>query len=149
MNDKKKIGICRGVQYEKADHLAYLRIEPSLFETEEEKELKTRHLCCAACGHPVTKVSEKIEIRGMHEWAFPLYNEIVQLGCYRNADGCIGVRQVSSGYSWFRGFAWQIQVCGNCYTQLGWKYIAPEESFYGLMFHTLRDETPDTEKTAP
>jgi len=145
MNTEKKTGFCRGIPYEKANHLAYLRREQSLFETEEEKELKQRNLCCATCGHPVTRVLEKITNRGMHEWAFPLYNEIIQLGCYRNAKGCVGVQQVSHGYSWFRGYAWQIQVCGNCYTQLGWKYISEDESFYGLIFNTLQDEQKITE----
>jgi hypothetical protein len=142
MDDKKQIEYFRGKPYEKADHLAYLRIEPALFETEEEKALKKRRLCCAACGHPVTQVAEKVDILGRHEWAFGLYNEIVQLGCFRKADGCVGVRQVAHGYSWFRGYAWQIQVCGKCYTQLGWKYTSPEDSFYGLIFDALRDEDP-------
>ena len=140
MKRPRQTGICRGVPYEKADHLAYLTVEPSLFETPEEKRLKEKALQCAACGHPVTKAVEKIEIRGRHDHAFPLYNQIIELGCFRNAPGCIGVRDVSHGYSWFRGYAWQIQVCGHCYTQLGWKYISEEDSFYALMFNTLKDE---------
>mgnify|MGYP000741862403 FL=1 len=131
--------------YRKVEHLSYLNRPPSLFEDEEDAAMKHTRLLCAACGHPVTKVAEKTEIFGRHDHAFPYYNQMVQLGCYRNAPGAIGVERISYGYSWFRGYAWQIQVCEKCYTQLGWKYLSQDDSFYGLVFNTLREETPEIE----
>jgi hypothetical protein len=52
-------------------------------------------------------------------------------------------QSIPNGYSWFRGYAWQIQLCRNCFTQLGWKYMSQEDSFYGLGFKLLREEKPE------
>jgi hypothetical protein len=120
------------------DHLTYLK-RRSIFEEDGLEEAGETVLICGSCGSPVSKVSEKIEVFGRHDHAFPYDREIVRLGCFRSAPGCLGVRGVSHGYSWFRGYAWQIQVCRSCHTQLGWKYISPEDSFYGLVFGTLRE----------
>jgi hypothetical protein len=127
---------------EEIDHLPYLKESPSLFEDEDADHKRKRSLTCAACDHPVTAVSERINVHGRHDHAFRYYDTIVRLGCFRKAEGCIGVQGISHGYSWFRGYAWQIQVCRHCYTQLGWKYMSEEDSFYGLIFKMLREE-PD------
>ncbi len=97
------------------------------------------HSCC----HLVTRVLEKVDIRGRHHHDFPYYGNMVRLGCYRHAPGCIGVQGISNGYSWFRGYSWQIQLCCNCYAQLGWKYMSQDDSFYGLAFKLLREEKPE------
>jgi hypothetical protein len=128
---------------EDLEHLTYLEREPSLFEHKEDDETLGWRLVCASCGHLVTTVSERVDVRGRHHHDFPYYGHIVRLGCYRNAPGCVGVERISNGYSWFRGYAWQIQLCRNCYAQLGWKYLSQEESFYGLVFKLLREETPE------
>ena len=130
---------------EDIDQLPYLSESPSIFEEDTDKD-RRRILICAACEHPVTAVSEKIEVRGRHDHTFRYYDAMVRLGCFRNADGCFGVQGISHGYSWFRGYAWQIQVCSNCYTQLGWKYMSEKDSFYGLVFKTLREETRPEEE---
>ena len=127
---------------EDLEHLTYLDRRPSVFEHEEDESLRDWRLVCASCGHLVTRVSEKIGVRGRHHHDFPYYGKIVRLGCYRNAPGCVGIERISSGYSWFRGYSWQIQLCRNCYTQLGWKYMSQEDSFYGLVFKMLREEKP-------
>jgi hypothetical protein len=129
--------------YQKVEHLSYLNRPPSLFEDENDEAMKQMRLMCAACGHPVTKVNEKTDIFGRHDHAFAYYNEVVQLGCFLNAPGCTGIERISHGYSWFRGYSWQIQLCENCYTQLGWKYMSQNDSFYGLVFNTLREETQE------
>jgi len=126
---------------EDLDHLTYLEERPSVFEHNDN--LEERRLVCASCGHLVTTVRERIDYRGRHHHDFPYYGGIVRLGCYRNAPGCVGVERISNGYSWFRGYAWQIQLCGNCYTQLGWKYMSSDDGFYGLVFKTLREEKPE------
>lgn len=129
--------------YKKIEHLTYLNRLPSLFEDESDEDWRQTRLLCAACGHPVTQVAQKKDIFGRHDHAFPYFNQVVQLGCYAEAPGCLSVERISYGYSWFRGYAWQIQVCQNCYTQLGWKYTSPDDAFYGLVFHALREETPE------
>ena len=55
------------VQYpskEDIDHLTYLEKRPSLFEHEEDENFREWRLVCASCGHLVTTVSEKMEVRG-------------------------------------------------------------------------------------
>jgi hypothetical protein len=46
------------------------------------------------------------------------------------------------------GYSWQIQLCRNCYTQLGWKYMSQDDSFYGLIFKMLREEKPEEDNVA-
>jgi hypothetical protein len=117
-----------------------------VFEDEDDEKSRKRILTCADCGHLVTRVSERVKVRGRHDHDFRYFNETVHLGCFRNAQGCIGVQRISKGYSWFRGFAWQIQVCEKCFSQLGWKYMSEDESFYGLILKMLREiESEDSE----
>ena len=130
------------LSYEDIDHLPYLKESSSIFEDEDADKMRRKILICSGCGHPVTTVSEQIKVRGRHNHAFRYYDDIVQLGCFRIAEGCVGVQGISQGYSWFRGYSWQIQVCGNCYTQLGWKYMSEDDSFYGLVFKMLREVDP-------
>lgn len=129
-------------------HLTYLEKGLSIFEHEENDHIREWRLVCASCGHLVTRVSEKIDFLGRHHHDFPYYGHIVRLGCYRNAPGCVGVERISNGYSWFRGYSWQIQLCRNCHTQLGWKYMSQEDSFYGLVFKMLREEKPEEDNGA-
>ena len=122
------------------DHLSYLNINPSIIQNVESFKLPDKDLICSECKHPVTKVSERLRVFGRHDHSFRNLGYLVQLGCFRDAPGCLGVQGISHGYSWFRGYAWQIQVCRNCYTQLGWKYMSADESFYGLIFKTLKEK---------
>jgi len=140
--NKNKSKSSQHLSWDGIDHLPYLKEGLSIFDEDDEK-MRKRRLVCAACGHPVTNLAEKIKVHGRHDHAFRYFNDIVRLGCFRNAQGCIGVQRVSHGYSWFRGYAWQIQVCRYCYTQLGWKYMSEDDSFYGLVFNTLREEEPE------
>jgi hypothetical protein len=122
---------------EDIDHLTYLEKRHSVFDHDDT--ISDWRLVCASCGHLVTRVGEKIDYRGRHHHDFPYFGGIVRLGCYRNAPGCVGVERISNGYSWFRGYSWQIQLCRNCYTQLGWKYLGRDDGFYGLVFKMLRE----------
>jgi len=141
MEFEKETGFSQRNPYsEEMDHLSYLKRQDSLFKSKTDIEMEKADLICSVCGQNVTKVNEKVEIRGRHNHSFRLYQEMVHLGCFRNAPGCLGVERISNGYSWFRGYAWQIQVCRECYSQLGWKYISQDDSFYGIMFRMLREK---------
>ena len=129
-----------------SEHLTYLEKRPMIFDDEDGGKAGQKNLVCASCRHLVTKVSEKIDVRGRHDHSFGNLGYLVKLGCFRNAPGCIGVESVSHGYSWFPGYAWQIQVCENCFSQLGWKYMTQYDSFYGLIFGTLREEESGEDK---
>ena len=58
------------------DHLTYLKQRPSIFENENDLRIRQRILICAACGQPVTKVSEKIEVLGRHDHAFVMLRAV-------------------------------------------------------------------------
>ena len=123
---------------EDIDHLTYLENDLSVLAHDDQT--REWRLVCASCGHLVTTVSEKIDVRGRHHHDFPYFGAVVRLGCFRNAPGCVGIERISHGYSWFRGYSWQIQLCRNCYIQLGWKYMSEDDSFYGLVFKMLSEE---------
>ena len=127
--------------YKKIDHLKYLKIEPSLFGEDDEDDLGRILLLCAQCGHLVTKASEKIEVFGLHEHSFTNLGYLVEVGCFRNASGCIGTNRISTGYSWFRGYAWQVAGCRACAIQLGWQFTgdAAPAVFFGLIRSRLAD----------
>ncbi|MFH0728925.1 MAG: cereblon family protein [Pseudomonadota bacterium] len=133
----------------RTDHLRYLKWDFSLFGNEEDDRILQTNLVCAVCAHPVTTVSEKIEVTGRHDYRFTNLGYPVHLGCYRYAPGCTGIERVSYGYSWFRGYAWQIQLCAKCFTQLGWKYMSGEDCFYGLVFKMLREVTEENKAGQP
>ncbi len=122
------------------DHLKYLHWNFAIFENEEDEKIRETNLLCTVCGHPVTKIREQIKVRGRHDYGFTNLGYPVVLGCFRNAPGCIDWGRVSHGYSWFRGYAWQIQLCGHCGSQLGWKYLSEQDTFYALVFKMLREE---------
>ena len=142
-------GISPGfLEGDQTGHLTYLKWRFSLFDNEADEKIRLKDLVCAACGHPITKVAEKVEIRGRHDYGFTNLGYPIVLGCYRHAPGCVGTNRISRGYSWFRGYAWEIQLCQNCYTQVGWKYMRPEDSFYGLVFKMLQEKDPEDAQQA-
>jgi len=123
------------------------------FEKDESLSITTertpgRYPSTEDIDHLTYLEKEKIEVRGRHNHDFPYYGHIVRLGCYRNAPGCMGIERVSNGYSWFRGYSWQIQLCRDCYVQLGWKFMSQDDSFYGLVFKMLREEKPEEDHSA-
>lgn len=130
------------MKWGKSDHLTYLEVRPETFKDNNAAKILKIDLVCADCGHTVTTVSQRIEIWSSHDYTFGNLGYPVRLGCFREAPGCVGVDPISHGYSWFKGYAWQIQLCGNCYFQLGWKYISPENSFFGLIFGALKEQDP-------
>jgi len=136
-SDQKKWG--------KSDHLTYLEIRPEAYK--DTSKILQKNLVCSNCDHTVTTVSQRIEIWACHEYTFGNLGYPVRLGCFLEAPGCIGVENISHGYSWFKGYAWQIQLCQNCYFQLGWKYMSPENSFFGLIFGALEEQDPEAEQT--
>ena len=104
-------------------------------ETDAEEE---RWLRCAACGARVTKEAWRIEVNGVHEHGFmnPAGMRFI-VGCFAKAE-CVSEGSRSSVWTWFPGYAWQIEACRSCGTHLGWSFHAPAAtSFYGLIADRL------------
>ena len=126
------------------DHLMYLEIRPEA--DQDVSKIGQKDLVCSNCKHTVTTVAQKTDIWGCHAYTFGNLGYPVRLGCFLEAPGCIGTKNISQGYSWFKGYAWEIQLCRNCYFQLGWKYMSPENSFFGLIFGTLEEQDPEADQ---
>ncbi len=101
----------------------------------EEKEV----LRCAVCQYPITYTSDRIEINEKHHHVFANpHGYVYQIGCFARAPGCVTIGEESSYFSWCPGYTWQIGVCGQCFTLLGWTFRSPDNYFFGLISDKLR-----------
>jgi hypothetical protein len=97
-----------------------------------------RAIRCRSCGHAVTSQQQKFAVDGAHSHTFFNPSGIVfQLGCFRDAEGCLNSGEPTSLFSWFAGYSWRYSLCGNCQRHLGWFFMGGEVSFYGLILTNL------------
>ena len=96
--------------------------------TEEERWLR-----CAACGEPIVRETARLVVNGSHEHSFlnPSGLRFI-VGCWSSAPGCLSDGERSTVWTWFPGFAWQVEVCRSCSVHLGWSFHAGS-TFYGLI----------------
>ena len=106
-------------------------------ETETQAEAE-EVIVCAACSSPVTDPSRQIQVSGRfsHVFANP-HGHVFEIGCFSEAKGCMAVSTPSDEFSWFPGFSWQIGICRQCVSHLGWVFISEREKFYGLILDKL------------
>jgi uncharacterized protein (DUF983 family) len=89
---------------------------------------------CGACRHGLTFDRARLEVEGKHTHTFVNPGgEKFTIRCYREASGCRGFGEESTFWSWFRGFAWQVALCGQCGAHVGWFYRGDAASFVGLI----------------
>ncbi len=102
---------------------------------------KKEFLHCLECHYPITRKSERILMneKYRHVFANP-HGYIYQIGCFAQASGCVLASQESSHFSWFPGYTWQIALCGQCWTLLGWAFQASKNRFFGLILDKLTEE---------
>lgn len=104
-------------------------------KTGQEQKIKARRLIrCAYCNYPITDRSAAIEIAGQHHHVFTNPGGITyEISLYHSAE-CVQHGIATTEYTWFHGCAWQVALCGNCKSHLGWRYTrADREGFYGLI----------------
>ena len=108
---------------------------------EDILEKEERWLRCASCGARVTKDAARIAMNGTHEHTFMNPSGIKYVvGCFSKAEGCVPDGSRSSVWSWFPGYAWQIELCRSCSVHLGWSFHdVAGTSFYGLIGDRLVD----------
>jgi len=89
---------------------------------------------CAACGHELTRLAERIAVDGRHEHVFTNPHGIVfHVLCFRNVPGCASIGEASEEWTWFSGYAWRVAVCRSCTTHVGWSYAGGDSGFFGLI----------------
>jgi hypothetical protein len=95
-------------------------------------------LVCRACMRIITSEGEKIAMNGAHAHGFTNpHGLFFDVGCFRDAPGCIYSKQSSYEFSWFSGYAWRIAACRTCRTHLGWLFTSGSSRFNGLILNKL------------
>lgn len=105
-------------------------------ETEEQEE---KYLLCKQCENKITLPNNKIEVAGDFEHTFlNPGGHVFHIGCFFEADGCLALGVPTAEWTWFEGFEWQVALCNQCNTHLGWFYRSREEqNFFGLIMNLL------------
>lgn len=96
-------------------------------------------LLCRQCGRFVTSEHERIAVQGAHQHTFANPHGIVfSIGCFRSAAGCGRNGPLTTEWSWFKGFRWQLAYCRSCLKHLGWLFVSlTGERFHGLILDQL------------
>lgn len=100
-----------------------------------------RRLHCSACRHPITSGEARISILGAHEHRCTNPHGITyDIGCFRNAPGCLEIGEAIEDFSWFAGYHWRVALCNHCQEHLGWSFASTaRERFFGLILDRLID----------
>ena len=115
-------------------------ITPAVQQENEEKSRSDEALFCRSCLNQITRRDQVIRINGSHAHTFFNPEGIVfELGCFREAPGCLSMGEATSDFTWFAGSVWRFALCRNCGIHLGWFYEMKESAFYGLIFSRLRE----------
>jgi len=118
---------------------------------EEETEVLERDVCqggrfllCAICGHRITHTGERIRVNGSHQHTFANpHGFVFRIGCFLSAPGCLEEpSDETTEFTWFAGYAWRIEVCGGCFSHLGWGFRSEDHRFHGLVVDRLVEEPP-------
>ncbi|MCP4602889.1 MAG: hypothetical protein GY847_20630 [Proteobacteria bacterium] len=112
--------------------------DPTTTRKDRNDEQKGSRLFCAICGHPITGKDQCIDINGSHEHTFANPGgHIYHIGCFRNALGCITMRDESTDFTWFSGYTWSVTGCSLCGAHMGWHFRSGSDTFFGLVLDTL------------
>lgn len=113
-------------------------VRDSSVKDESDSE-QSRALLCRTCSIPITTEKQRIEKEGKHLHTF--FNPagiVYEIGCFRNAPGCLTYGPPSSEFAWFSGYHWQVVCCRSCQEHLGWLFNADDE-FFGLIVNKLKE----------
>jgi len=109
-------------------------IEKKMDTLSKEDEI----IICAICNNYITEPSKKIIMDNSFYHAFANPSGIVfEIGCFSDAKGCRSDSMSSIEFSWFPGYSWEMGVCVNCSTHLGWIFSSTSNHFFGLILDKL------------
>lgn len=92
-----------------------------------------RAIACAACRHPITHASARIEKNGRHHHTcVNPAGFVFHIGCFAAAPGAVAHGTPTEAHSWFAGYRWRFASCGGCSQHLGWCFV-DEDAFWGLI----------------
>jgi hypothetical protein len=113
-------------------------VEELVTEDPAASEQAEKKISCAYCLNAITTPESQRAINGSftHVFANP-HGYVYEIGCFSKAAGCRPYSTTSSDFSWFSGYNWQIAVCGQCASHLGWRFSSRTDTFYGLILEKL------------
>jgi hypothetical protein len=89
----------------------------------------------------VTSEDERIAVDGGHgHHVVNPHGFAFDIGCFREAAGCVTAGAPTFEFTWFPGYAWRHALCGGCGTHLGWCFAAAASGFFGLVLERLTTE---------
>jgi hypothetical protein len=95
-------------------------------------------LRCGRCEARICRESSRIAINGAHAHEFMNPAGLrFNVGCFSSAEGCTGDGDRSTVWTWFPGYAWEVECCRTCSSHLGWSFHGAS-SFYGLILDRLK-----------
>lgn len=105
----------------------------------ETADLEPARVVCAACGHRLTTRDRAIEVDGRHDHRCVNPSGFTyDIVCFSEAPGVTSVGEPDTWFSWFRGAAWQISVCGGCHVHVGWRFSGRKAPFFALIVERIR-----------
>jgi cereblon len=108
-------------------------------------------LRCSTCANLIARYSALFSMTGRDGptvFVNP-HGRVFELVTVRTAQGLFGVGGTTTAHTWFAGYAWQVVLCLQCSTHLGWRFSAAGSgvsppSFFGLIRSALvEDDAPD------
>ena len=112
-------------------------------DQDEKKEFNENFILCRSCNHKITTLKEKIDINGFHNHTFANPNGIIfDIGCYKNAPGCVYSGHFTDEFSWFKTYKWKVSICASCLAHLGWLFLSSNNDFFnGLIVDRIIEST--------
>lgn len=112
-------------------------------DEEQAHEGAPTRLVCHRCRSTVTDGASRIAMGGAHDHRFANPHGIeFHLGCFAFAT-LLPFGETSTFWSWFPGFAWQIELCARCGEHLGWVFRSADAVFHGLILDRLVEVAQD------
>jgi hypothetical protein len=95
-------------------------------------------LACAGCRRPITSGAARTQVGGAHAHSFVNPHGLeFRIGCFSLASGLLQVGDPTTFWSWFPGYAWQVEVCASCRGHLGWEFRSSDHRFHALILDRL------------
>jgi hypothetical protein len=95
-------------------------------------------LACALCRQRITSSADRVARRGAHEHTFTNPEGIrFRIGCFGAATSTNAASSPTTYWSWFPGYAWQIELCAACGEHLGWRFSSSDDAFHGFVLDQL------------
>jgi hypothetical protein len=95
-------------------------------------------LACVRCRAAITTSAAAVAVSGSHAHTFTNPDGFrFHIGCFSRAHGAGASGVPTTDWTWFPGYAWQIEHCASCAEHLGWRFSSSDKAFHGLILDRL------------